>query len=103
MNAIERFDSVKSALCTAEAVTAGKLFGKRCLKVDGKAFAAQHLETVVFKPATPAHGEALAAEGAKLWDPSGKGRSMKEWVAVPAASACEFERFAECAQAYVGG
>ncbi len=61
------------------------MFGKPCLKHDGKAFAAEHLGEFVCKLSGPEHERALALSGAHLWDPSGKGRPMKAWVAVPVA------------------
>jgi hypothetical protein len=83
-------------------VEAGQMFGKPCLKIKGKAFIAQHLEAVIFKLPDPAHKKALAIAGAALWDPSGKGRPMKEWVAVPAKSSQGFDGFAKAALDYVG-
>jgi len=59
---------------------------------------------VVFKLNGPAHAKALALPGAQLWDPSGKARPMKEWVAVPVpagASSASFKALAQAALAYV--
>ena len=42
-----------------------------------------------------AHADALALDGAQLFDPSGRGRPFKEWVQVPAAHA---ERWPSLAQ-----
>jgi hypothetical protein len=83
------------------AVEAGQMFGKPCAKTGGKAFLAQHLDRVVFKLSGDDHTAALALPDAVLWDPSGKGRPMKEWVAVPAATAFDVRRFAAAALAYV--
>jgi len=63
-----------------------QMFGKKCLSFGGKAFLAIQGDRVVFKLPEDAVKKALAIEGAKLWDPSGKGRPMREWVAVPAAA-----------------
>jgi hypothetical protein len=82
-------------------VTSGQMFGKSCLKVKGKAFIAQHKENVVFKLGPSHHARALALPGAILWDPSGKGRPMKEWVAIPASGHTEFRELAEGALEYV--
>lgn len=78
-------------------VVAGQMFGKSCLKVFGKAFIAQHRDTVVFKLAGSHHRRALAVHGAVLWDPSGKGRPMKAWVALPLDAHGMFEAFAHAA------
>jgi hypothetical protein len=82
-------------------VQSGQMFGKSCLKVNGKAFMAQHRDTIVFKLAGEDHAAALATSGAHLWDPSGKGRPMKEWVALPIEAQTIFQRLAESALSYV--
>ncbi len=82
-------------------IKAGQMFGKLCLKVNGKAFLAQHKDAVIFKLTDPHHAKALALSSANLWDPSGKGRAMKEWVAVPATEAKSYAALAKAALAYV--
>jgi hypothetical protein len=99
--ALAEYEKLSSAVSSDQRVTAGQMFGKACLKVDGKAFAAQHLETVVFKLGGPHHQQAMALPGAVLWDPSGKGRPMKEWVALPADVRKHFKVFCDAALAYV--
>ena len=61
----------------------GQMFGKRCLKVNGKAFACLFGEGMSFKLQGQDHQAALKLESAELWDPSGKHRPMKAWVLVP--------------------
>ena len=94
-----------TALCLQLTVThegvEGQMFGKPCVKVGGKAAIAFHQEAVVFKLPSLVHGEAMAIEGARLWDPSGKGRAMKEWVQVPVVGQDKFEAFADAAARYV--
>lgn len=100
----ERFDGIADDLArTREAVAPGKLFGVRCIKVDGKPFAAFRNEAMVFKLRGERHAEALALPGAALFDPSGQGRPMREWVVVPAAHADRWEGFAESALRVMGG
>ncbi len=101
MDAVAHYQKLVAHFSNVEGVSAGQLFGKACLKVEGKAFVAQHRETLVFKLTSPQHGEALALPGACLWDPSGKGRPMKEWVAVPAAEYKRFKALAAAAHDYV--
>jgi hypothetical protein len=43
----------------------------------------------------------LGLKGAKLFDPSGTGRAMKEWVQVPFTHSKKWEKFAKAAFAYV--
>ena len=76
-----------------DAVSASQMFGKACLKIHGKAFVAQHKDTIVFKLVAPEHTQALALLNAVLWDPSGKGRPMKQWVALPMSASDYFQKF----------
>lgn len=80
-----------------------KMFGMPCLSVNGKGFAAFDSDGVALKLSGTAHARALALPGAHLWDPSGRGRPMREWVRVPAASAAEWDALADASCAYVGG
>ncbi|MCB0739092.1 MAG: hypothetical protein KDC92_16400, partial [Bacteroidetes bacterium] len=59
------------------------MFGKPCFKINGKAFESFFQEEMVFKLNGQDHSNALSLNGAQLFDPSGKGRAMKEWVQVP--------------------
>jgi hypothetical protein len=99
--AADEYESLISALSDAKGVTTGQMFGKPCLKVGGKAFVALHKETIVFKLSGDAHKMALALKGAVLWDPSGKKRPMKEWVALPITAAKSFMALARDARTYV--
>lgn len=60
-----------------------QMFGKPCFKINGKAFVCFFQNEMVFKLNGDFHREALSLEGAHLFDPSGKGRAMKEWVQLP--------------------
>ncbi len=82
--ALAEYEKLVSKFASQADVSVSQMFGKVCLKVNGKAFVAQHKEAVVFKLAGAEHEKALALKGSVLWDPSGKGRPMKAWVAVPA-------------------
>ncbi len=78
-----------------------QMFGKPCFKVNGKAFICFFQEEMVFKLEGDAHKEAMGLGGAKLFDPSGKGRAMKEWVQLPAKHSARWEYFAKAAMKYV--
>ncbi len=55
---------------------------------------------MVFKlTAAERHAEALALDGAHLFDPSGEGRPFKQWVVVPVEHADCWESLAEHALA----
>ena len=79
-----------------------KMMGLPTLKRNGKlvaGFAAAE-DAMVFKLADPAaREEALALDGAHLFDPGGRGRPMKEWVVVPPAHAARWAKLATAALA----
>lgn len=81
----------------------GQLFGKACFKINAKAFVCFFQNEMVFKLTGETHQEALSLDGSQLFDPSGKGRPMKEWVQVPFAYKEKWESFALEAAEYVGG
>jgi hypothetical protein len=79
----------------------GKLFGKPCFKTGGKAFLCFFRGCAVFKLPLTEREEALSKVDAVLFDPSGKGRPMKEWVQLPFAGIADWHRFAAAAFGYV--
>ncbi|MGB0907475.1 MAG: hypothetical protein ACPGVT_08275 [Maricaulaceae bacterium] len=78
-----------------------QMFGKPCFKYSGKAFLCFFQDEMVFKLTGEPHAAALALSGAKLFDPSGKGRAMKEWVQIPESHSDQWEKFAEDALTYL--
>jgi hypothetical protein len=101
---LERFITIADDLAAShEDVHRTKMFGAPCIKVKGKAFAAFSQGRMVYKLRGDAHAEALALPGAALFDPSGQGHPMREWVTLPIAEADHWERLAEDALAYVSG
>jgi len=100
-NAASEYEALGARLCVREGVVPAQMFGKACLKVAGKAFMAQHKEWVVFKLGGAHREKALTLKGAELWDPSGKGRPMKEWIALPVSESKHFQAFADAALSYV--
>jgi hypothetical protein len=91
-------DGIAADLAPRGAST-GAMFGKRALKIHGKAFACLKGDLLAFRlgDGTPAHAEALALSGAELFDPSGKHRPFKDWVAIPSNHAQTWPRYAELA------
>ena len=94
------FHSTGSSIEGAEK---SQMFGKPCYKLNKKAFVCFFHGDMVFKLTEEAHRDALSLDGAKLFDPSGKGRAMKEWVQVPFEYADQWPGFAQSAANYVGG
>lgn len=76
---------------------ASQMFGKKCYKMEGKAFTCFFQECMVFKLAGEDHAKALSLPGAKLFDPSGKGRPMKAWVQLPFETQATWQGFAQSA------
>jgi hypothetical protein len=96
------YEVVVSEMMATSPTTSGKMFGMPCLKnSNGKAFAGYFEGAMVFKLGGDSHGEALALSGARLFDPSERGRPMKEWVVVPNEHASRWLEFARDAFDYV--
>lgn len=102
-DALREYEKLVKRFIAFPDVAADQMFGKPCIKVNGKAFIALHNEWVVFKLDDPVHGKAMFCTGARLWDPSGKSRPMKEWVALPAAARQTFSKFRTASFNYVLG
>ncbi len=101
MDARERYEELAGDLAARhDDVELGKMFGMPCVKRGGKIVAgfSRAEEAMVFKLTDGDRREsALALEGAHLFDPSGQGRAMREWVVVPPAHADEWPAWAEAA------
>ena len=97
------YEGIADELAAEAATTASKMFGMPVLKKHGKAFAGYFTahEAMTFKLRGEAHADALAMPGAHLFDPSGEGRPMREWVEVPATSASNWPRLAREALEYL--
>src|SRR5438105_15367998 len=91
----EHYDAIAQSLVAGGSAEASRMFGMPTLKKGGKAFAGYYSGSMTFKLRGPAHTQALELPGARLFDPSGIGRPMKEWVEVPAASADRWEQLAQ--------
>lgn len=94
----ERYQQIGESL---NDVVSSQMFGKPCLKTGGKAFVCFAQDEMVFKLPKAQVEQALLLPGAHLFDPSGKGRPMKEWVQIPAGSAGQWEHYAQLALDYV--
>jgi hypothetical protein len=92
----ELFDEIAADL-TARGASAGAMFGKRALKGHGKAFACLKGDLLAFRlgDGTTVHAEALGLPGSELFDPSGRQRPFKDWVAIPVAQAQTWHHYAE--------
>src|SRR5713226_7109191 len=106
MDTRARYDEICDDLVARHPeVELGQMMGMPAIKARGKMIGGSaHSEgAMVFKlPDAAAREEALGLEGAHLFDPSERGRPMKEWVVVPPAHATEWPRLAEHALASPG-
>jgi hypothetical protein len=99
VTARERYDELVDDLCARnDDVEPSQMMGMPCVKRNGKLVAgfSKDADGMVFKlPDAAAHAQALALDGAHLFDPSGKGQPFKEWVVVPVAHEAEWGSLAE--------
>ncbi len=94
----ELFECIGKGIKDAEL---SQMFGKPCYKVRGKAFVCFFQDEMVFKLSGEDHSKALGLDGSKLFDPSGKGRAMKEWVQVPFRHSKNWSILTQSALTYV--
>src|SRR5438093_12043005 len=87
----DRYDAIARGRVAGRGAEAAKMFGMPVLKKEGKVFAGYYSGSMTFKLRGALHGEALGLPGARVFDPSGMGRAMKEWVEVPVSAAEEWE------------
>jgi hypothetical protein len=101
----ERFAAVVAGFAGRPGVTlpdpASRAFGASALKVDGSIFAMLQRGRLVVK-LPRGRVQTLLADGTGLPFDSGKGRPMKEWVAVPEGDVAAWRALAEEALRFVG-
>src|SRR5262249_14858535 len=95
------YDAIAAELTSSSPAERGVMFGMPCLKRSGRMFAGFYRDAMVFKLGEPQHGEALALSGARPFDPSGRGRRMKEWFEVPPEHASRWPELADHALRYI--
>lgn len=97
MDAEGLFDDLAAELEPRGAST-GVMFGARCLKLDRKVFATAGHDRITVKLGAGTAPHASALEIGEPFDPSGKGRPMKEWVTFNAEQDAEaVARFVQAA------
>ncbi len=84
----ELYSKIADEFAVKHGSVSGQMFGKPCLKVNKKTYAAFYQNEMVFKLGQQEVN--LLKEkyiGSVNWDPSGKSRAMKDWLQVP----CEYK------------
>lgn len=94
------FEDIAADLVQTQGCERGSMFNMPWLKTSGEEFAGRFGDAMVFRLPAADHAEALALEGARLFDPAG-GRPMKRWVEVPFAHAARWPDFARAALGHV--
>jgi len=98
-----RFDAMVDELAIELDIVGASMFGMPSVKRrGGKAFAGLYGDDMVFKLAGDAHSEALALDGAHLFEPMA-GRPMKAWVQVPPTHESQWAELARKAEAGLEG
>ena len=91
------FDEIADdILATNGDVEQTQMMGMPSLKRNGKIFAGLWKDAMTFKlPHEATRKQALALDGAALFDPGGRGRPFKEWVTVPSKHADRWRDLAD--------
>jgi len=95
------FDDLAAQFAILPGGSRGQMFGMPVAKVNGKAFMGFFQEEIVLKLDSLPLIEALALHGARLFDPMGSGRTMKEWVQIPFEHVEVWGKFANQARLYL--
>jgi hypothetical protein len=88
VNPRARYDEIADDLAARDpTVELSQMMGMPCIKAGGKmVIGYESSGEMVFKlPDAKEHEKALGLDGARLFDPSGRGKPFKEWVQVPSA------------------
>ena len=64
----EKYSAIGEALVKKHKAEMSKMFGKPCIKINGKAFTCFFNGDMVFKLDTELHKNAIALKGSKLFD-----------------------------------
>ena len=98
----EKYIAIGQELAERHDTTLRQLFGKPCLKLNEKAFAAYFQDEMVFKLGQ-AEVSVLKEKyiGSVNWDPSGKNRPMKDWIQIPSEFIEDWDALATNAMEYV--
>ena len=92
------YGEVVQALLSDPRVAEANMFGMPALKVGGKTFAGLWEQQLVVKIGVPRTQELLKTKAGRPFDPSGRGRPMKEWIAIKEPTAQAKKKWLALAQ-----
>jgi hypothetical protein len=95
------FDALTDELAESKKAEKAQMFGKPCMKYKGNGFMAFFEGELVVKLSGQSREDALRLKGSQLWDPSGQGRAMKEWVRISPMHVAKWADLAEKAFEYI--
>ena len=98
---MEKYLAIAEHMKHTDSVAAGSMFGAKCLKIGGKAYAMFHKGKMVFKLPPDTFPALFELEGVRMFEPMAGGRQMNGWVEVPAIYADRWEPLAYDALRYV--
>lgn len=97
------YQSIGQELQATQNIGLSQMFGKPCMKTPGgKAFVAIFQGAMVFKLGKE-EVDLLKQKytGSVNWDPSGKGRAMKDWIQIPSEFNSEYSALSNAALQFV--
>lgn len=97
---MDLFNDIAAHMANTDNVAKGSMFGAKCLKISGKAFAMFHKGNMVFKLPPESHPTMFELEGVAMFEPM-PGRTMNGWINVPPNHESQWERFSYEALNYV--
>src|SRR4051794_16284918 len=88
------FEALCSDLGKSYKAERAVMFGVQCMKYRGNGFMAYYEGDLVLKLSGKTREDALKLHGAQMWDPSGRGRAMKEWIQIPSEHLAKWKEMA---------
>lgn len=96
------WERIEQTELEVEGVTSGTGFGRsQGLRIRGKIYAIRKDDDLILKLPGERVQELIESGAGRAWGP-GPGRTMREWVAIPAALSSRWASLASEARAFVG-
>jgi len=96
------FNTIVNEFVAAEAgIKKANAFGAPCLKVRGKIFACWSDASLVVKLDEEMFAKGMKLQGARIFNPMGKGKGMTQWLVLPYTQRAQWRAYAQAALTYV--